>query len=353
MVFEAVTTLRATGAVEEGVRPADAVRWTREEEETWYVITPVGQCLARLPCDVRLGKMVLYAALFGGVEAVWTVAATLTHRSPLASPFSESKRAQARAVHCAELLPKAGPPSDHLALHTAYVKWDDARRNRVAESFCKKSWLNNQVFQTIRDIRNDFLESLKGDGFVETFASSEISKQDLNSVHTITALLLAGLYPNVARIDVPKSATEKFPLLSAGSEQLKMHPGSLCHGKIEGLHRTNHRWICYHTKMKTSQVFLRDSSFLPPNALLLFGGEANTLSIHPLEKSVSVGTGSEKHWHTMTVAPRIAALLRQLRHSFDGLLRRKATAPSSPLNPEQKSILTAYIAVINSVDTDA
>ncbi|CAJ1388740.1 unnamed protein product, partial [Effrenium voratum] len=68
-IDQAVTTLRATGAVEEGVRPADAVRWTREEEETWYVVTPVGLCLARLPCDVRLGKMVLYAALFGGVEA--------------------------------------------------------------------------------------------------------------------------------------------------------------------------------------------------------------------------------------------------------------------------------------------
>ena len=29
--------------------------------------------------------------------------------------------------------------------------------------------------------------------------------EDLSSVHMVTALLLAGLYPNVARIDVPKA----------------------------------------------------------------------------------------------------------------------------------------------------
>ncbi|CAE7342373.1 dhx29 [Symbiodinium natans] len=101
--------------------------------------------LPKVKAPPNNGTMVLYAALFGGVEAVWTVAATLSHRSPLASPFSESKRAQAKASHCAELLPKAGPPSDHLALNTAYAKWEDARRNRGVESFCRKNWLNNQA----------------------------------------------------------------------------------------------------------------------------------------------------------------------------------------------------------------
>lgn len=117
------------------------------------------------------------------------------------------------------------------------------------------------------------------------------------------------------------------------------------------------------------KAFLEFVGFAMTKALLLFGGEANTLSmalsherkncckahqriktqcllhqtsvhhssnvsnkpsaskcydwlfksfesfqdqgIHPWEKSVSIGTGSEKHWHTVTVAPRIAALLRQ------------------------------------------
>merc|ERR1739848_147512 len=121
-------------------------------------------------------------------------------------------------------------------------------------------------------------------------------------------------------------------MLSCGAEQLKMHPGSLCHGHIEGLQRTNHRWICYHTKMKTSQVFLRDATFLTPNALLLFGGEPSTLNIHPVEKSVSIGLGAERQWQVMYCAPRSAVLLRQLRYAFDALLRRKASAPKQPLS---------------------
>jgi len=351
-IDQAVATLKATGAVEEGPRPVNAPQWGTSDD-AWYVTTPVGQCLARLPCDVRLGKMVLYAALFGGVEAIWTVAATLSHRSPLVNPFSDAKKAQAKSVQCAEFLPRDGPPSDHFALQTAFVRWDEARKGRTAESFCRKNWLSNQVMQTIRDIRNDFLDSLRSDGFCERYTPQEVPTQEIQSPQLVAALIFAGLYPNVARLDPPKNATEKFPVLSAGSEQLKLHPGSLCHGRIEGLHRTNHRWICYHEKVKTSQVFLRDCTFLTPNALLMFGGDTSSIAIHPGEKSVSIGMGGERHWHIVYVNPRSVAMIRQLRYLFEGLLRRKATDPRRPLGAEDRAVIRAYVAVINSVDLDS
>ncbi|CAE7235740.1 Dhx36, partial [Symbiodinium sp. KB8] len=118
------------------------------------------------------------------------------------------------------------------------------------------------------------------------------------------------------------------------------------HGKIEGLHRTNHRWICYHTKMKTSQVFLRDSTFLPPNALLLFGGEANSLSIHPMEKVVSVGTGGEKHWHTLNIAPRAAAHIRHPRKHTSQL---ECVVPGFTMATDLATTLdTVCVSVANS-----
>merc|ERR1712060_491284 len=206
--------------------------------------------------------------------------------------------------------------------------------------------------QTIRDIRNDLLESLRGegDGFCETFTKAEVPHHVLQSTQLASALIFAGLYPNVARLDAPKLANEKMPMITAGSEQLKVHPGSLCHQRANGLHKTNHRWLCYHTKMKTSAVYLRDCTFLTPNALLLFGGDANFLNIHPVEKSVSIGLGAERHWHSLHVAPRHAALIRQLRHTFDGVLRRKATNPQQPLNQADRAVILAYIAIINSID---
>jgi len=351
-IDQAIATLKATGAVEEGKRPANAPqsRGHTTQDEPWYVVTPLGQCLARLPCDVRLGKMVLLGALFGGIDAIWTIAATLSHRTPLSQPFMESKRAQAVAVHREMFLPKDCPPSDHFALNAAYKGWDEARKSRGADGYCRKAWVSGPTFQTIRDIRKDLMES--GNGFCEKFGKDEVDpKELLSSVH-ISALIFAGLYPNVARIDTPKNPNDKSPILSSGSEQVWLHPGSLCHGRIEGLHRTNHRWVCYHTKMKTSQVFLRDATFLTPNVLLLFAGEPASLNIHPVEKSVSIGVGSERHWQVVYVAPRSAALIRQLRIAFDALLRRKAGAPQRPLNSADRAIIIAYIAVINSVDVE-
>merc|ERR1712060_344014 len=187
------------------------------------------------------------------------------------------------------------------------TRWDEARRGRGAEQFCKKHWLNNQVFQTIRDIRNDLLDSLRSDGFLEKYEKEEVPRKDIESPSMVASLLFAGLYPNVARVDPPKVVNEKFPLISAGGEVLKLHPGSLCHGRTDGLHKTNSRWVCYHTKVKTSQTFLRDTTFLTPNALLLFGGDTAFMNVHPAEKSTSIGAGAERHWHTLHVAPRSVA----------------------------------------------
>jgi len=159
--------------VEEAPRPVDVPQWALSDGP-WYVATPMGQCLARLPCDVRLGKMVLLSALFGGIEAVWNVAAALSHRSPLVTPFSEARRAQARSVHCRELLPHDGPPSDHMALNNAMVRWQQAKQNRIVETFCHQTWLSGQVLQTILDIRRDLVDSIQNEGFCETYDKKRV-----------------------------------------------------------------------------------------------------------------------------------------------------------------------------------
>mmetsp|Transcript_67792 Transcript_67792/g.220704 ORF Transcript_67792/g.220704 Transcript_67792/m.220704 type:complete len:1639 (+) Transcript_67792:67-4983(+) len=350
-IDQAVATLKATGAVEESQRPANAPQWGIQDD-AWYVPTPLGLCLSRLPCDLRLGKIALFGALFGGNEACWTVAATLSHRSPLATPFTDQKRALAKSTHCAELLPKDMPASDHFALNTAYNHWDDARKTRHTDSYCKKSFIDNRVMQTIRDLRTDLLDSLRTDGYIEQYPKEELTKQETNSSQVTAALLFAGLYPNVARVDAPRNANDKSFMIWAGNEQLRLHPGSLCHGKVEALHRTNHRWACYHTKMKTSQVFLRDCTFLTPNALLLFGGDTGALSIHPGERCVALGSTSERHWHCLYLAPRHAAAIRQLRFAFDSLLRRKALDPKRPLSVEDRAVIVAYVSILGCVEAE-
>jgi len=84
--------------------------------------TPLGRHLSSLPVDVRVGKMLLYGAMFRCVDPVLTVAAALSGRSPFLSPMdkrdeaNESKRKFARGN------------SDHLTVVHAYDEWWKARR---------------------------------------------------------------------------------------------------------------------------------------------------------------------------------------------------------------------------------
>jgi len=199
-------------------------------------------------------------------------------------------------------------------------------------------------------MRNEVVDTLREAGMCEQ--PSDESTQEFQSPHVVAGLVFAGLYPNVARIDAPKAVTDKVPLISSGGEELKLHLGSLCHGHIDGLHRSNYRWACYHMRMKTSQVFLRDCTFLAPNALVLFGGETSALNIYSKEKIVTIGAGKERHWMSVRLAPRHAVLLRQLRYAFDALLRRK-TSDKRPFTAEDHAVIAAYVAVMNSVELDA
>jgi len=50
-------------------------------------LTPLGIQLARLPLDVFLGKLILLGSIFKCLDAVITVAAILSSKSPFVAPF--------------------------------------------------------------------------------------------------------------------------------------------------------------------------------------------------------------------------------------------------------------------------
>ena len=61
-----------------------------EDAET---LTALGHHLAILPVDVHLGKMMIYAAIFGVLDPVLTIAATLSYKSPFVSPMGKQEEA--------------------------------------------------------------------------------------------------------------------------------------------------------------------------------------------------------------------------------------------------------------------
>jgi ATP-dependent RNA helicase DHX29 len=62
-------------------------------------LTPLGIQLARLPLDVFLGKLILLGSIFKCLDAVITIAAILSSKSPFSAPFGS--RSQADTVRLA------------------------------------------------------------------------------------------------------------------------------------------------------------------------------------------------------------------------------------------------------------
>ena len=77
-------------------------------------LTPLGFHLARLPVDPRLGKILVFGAMFRALDPVLTIAAILSHRSPfLMSPGGDESRRQFAGTSM----------SDHIAALRAYEGW--------------------------------------------------------------------------------------------------------------------------------------------------------------------------------------------------------------------------------------
>ncbi|CAK0860119.1 unnamed protein product, partial [Prorocentrum cordatum] len=319
-VEQALQSLRVAGALAPpGLRDAGGAggEVDVDGQDVVYRVRPLGRILARLPCEVRIGKMLIYGALLGGgpFEDVLTVAATLSNgKSPLVVPFQDYKKAEARAAQ--KPLFNDKEPSDHAMICEAYRMWLQAKKNGAAERICKQHWLAAGTMEQIHRLRKDLSESLKDLGIVSDRPKPLPQRWAISS-----ALLLAGLFPNVCRVDPPRVATENRPQYVAAftNEHVKLHPSSFAHSHDNHLHQTALRWGVFHAKVQTSAVFMRDVTFLRPLALALLGGTSTDMHCHVLERAVSVGGKGDL---AVNVPPRHGALLRQLRELVEQAVDR-------------------------------
>ena len=96
-------------------------------------LTSLGRHLASLPLPPALGKMLLYAVLYGCLDPVLTVACCMAYRDPWVLPAAMGARRDAQLFR-AQLSTDSGGSSDHLATVLAYNKWKEARVVSIRES---------------------------------------------------------------------------------------------------------------------------------------------------------------------------------------------------------------------------
>ncbi|MCJ1281605.1 hypothetical protein MMC26_000925 [Xylographa opegraphella] len=295
-------------------------------------LTALGQHLAMIPADLRCGKLMVYGAIFGCLEATLTIASILTIKSPFVS--SQTAREESKTARAA-FAPSQG---DLLADLAAFNTWLDQRQStasyRALRSWCDTHFLSQQTLSDISSTRSQYVSSLTEAGFLPIpYDPSSTATSHLNahneSLPLLRALIAAAFNPQLARIEFPST---KYAASSSGavaldpeartikyftpdSSRVFVHPSStLFHAQVfPGA--APPVCLAYFSKIATSKVFVRDLVPCGGYAALMFGGR---LELDSLGRGIVVGG-----WLRMRGWARIGVLVGRLRGMVEEVLRKR------------------------------
>ncbi|XP_075232793.1 putative ATP-dependent RNA helicase DHX57 [Lycorma delicatula] len=335
-----------------------------------HQLTSLGQHLGALPVDVRIGKLILYGAIFCCVDSALTIAACLSYKTPFVSPFRNKEAADAKKKEFAYA------KSDQLTVLKAFNAWREKRcKSRIAgNSFASENFMSSHTLTTLVDIKRQFLQLLITIGFVDENCrpskSSNIKDSGIDKTLELTGQLLnvngtndrllisilcAALYPNIVKVLTPEkyyamSASGAVPKLPASDEIkfktktdgcVNLHPSSINYNVCD----YSSPYLVYQEKVRTSRIFIRDCSMVPILPLVLFSGSV-------LEVQLNNGTfviSLEEGWIMFaTESNEVAELLQALQIELFKLLEEKTQDPRLNLlnYPKGKKIITTIIYLV-------
>ncbi|XP_031215961.1 ATP-dependent RNA helicase DHX29 [Mastomys coucha] len=301
-------------------------------------LTPLGQHLAALPVSVKIGKMLIFGAIFGCLEPVATLAAVMTEKSPFITPIGRKDEADLAKSSLAVA------DSDHLTIYNAYLGWKKAQQEggfRSEVSYCQRNFLNRTSLLTLEDVKQELMKLVKAAGFSSSTSwegrkgPQTLSFQD---IALLKAVLAAGLYDSVGKIMCTKSVdvTEKLAcMVETAQGKAQVHPSSV------NRDLQTYGWLLYQEKVRYARVYLRETTLITPFPVLLFGGD---IEVQHRERLLSVDG-----WIYFQAPVKIAVIFKQLRILIDSVLRKKLENPKMSLeNDKILQIITELIKTENN-----
>uniref|UniRef100_A0A673NE88 ATP-dependent RNA helicase DHX29 n=1 Tax=Sinocyclocheilus rhinocerous TaxID=307959 RepID=A0A673NE88_9TELE len=291
-----------------------------------YTLTPLGHHLATLPVNVKIGKMLIFGAIFGCLEPIATIAAAMSEKSPFVTPMSRKEEANLAKSALAVA------NSDHMTIYSAYLGWKSSRsEGPCAEvAYCRRHFLSRTALMTIEDVKQELIRMVDRTPRSWPKALGSLSQQD---VSVLKAVLTAGLYDSVGRIlCTPSLDVQERVACVAETAQGKAH----VHPSSVNRFLQTHGWLLFQEKVKYTKVFLRDTTLISPLSMLLFGGD---IDVQHRERLVSLDG-----WIYFQAPVRIGVIFKHLRKLIDSLLERKLANPKINLEDEKTiQIITELI----------
>jgi ATP-dependent RNA helicase DHX57 len=347
-------------------------------------LTALGRHLSSIPADLRCGKLLVYGAVFGCLDACLTIASILTARSPFVSP--PARRDEAKT---ARLAFAPGGQGDLLCDLRAFELWTQKRAEGTPSSalrqWCDTNFLSTQTLFDINTNRRQYMSSLQEIGFLNSTSSSSATA-DYNArnsnIALVRALVAAAFSPQVARIEFPdtkyaasvsgavaldpEARTIKYfrepnaaaaPTLPSqngkpapqqpeqGSSRLFIHPSSVLFSSAPGQNfPPSTAFISYFSLLSTSKTFIRDLTPFNAYTLLLFSGD---IALDTQNRGLVVDG-----WIRLKGWARIGVLVGRLRGMLDNVLEGLVERPGEQLKGSERGLvdLVARLVELDGLD---
>uniref|UniRef100_UPI003AADDFB4 ATP-dependent RNA helicase DHX30 n=1 Tax=Centroberyx gerrardi TaxID=166262 RepID=UPI003AADDFB4 len=317
-------------------------------------LTPLGERVACMSCDPRLGKVLVLGAMFRCVLPMLSVAACLTR-----DPFHNSLQNRALVCNAKEAL-SGSSYSDYLGFSRAVLGWRRVQQEGDREDrqdYLDTHTLSGASLRFINGLISQFSENLYEAKLVsranECQQHSSLYNKHSSQDELLKAVLLAGLYPNLIQV--------KKGMITKGG---RFRPNNLCYRTFSGpvlLHRSSvnrgkdqlpSRWLTFFSAVKSNgNVFIRDSSAVHPLALLLFTDCNITETVSGDHVEVSL-PGHSLVRCELSVATW--ELLWELRTSIQTMLYRNFNNPNNAMNNSSQDgqLISLLVELLNNTDSN-
>lgn len=287
-------------------------------------LTVLGRNLSVLPVEPKLGKMLLYGAIFNCLDPVMTVVAGLSVRDPFLMPFDKKDLAESAKAQFS-----ARNYSDHLALLRAYNGWKEAERQQSGYEYCWRNFLSAQTLKAIDSLKKQFYYLLKDSGLVDNNLDNFNTWS--HDEHMIRAIISAGLFPGLCSV-INKEKSISLKTMEDG--QVLLHSNS-----VNAEVKIPYPWLVFNEKIKVNSVFLRDSTAVSDSVVLLFGGSISRGGLDGHLKML------EGYWEFF-MNPNLADTYLRLKKELEELIQMKLSDPKLDMQIHYK-LLTAVRLLVS------
>lgn len=364
-IINALITLEHLGAISKTVQTKEQNKIS--ELELWSMVcpslTPLGKNLAKLPVDVRLGRMLLFGAMLQCLDPILTITAAITCSRSIWKVSLDNQNTSNTY--------KKGD-SDHLVIYRAYQTWVTAgtghKRHITPQKVCQQWGLHEPTLRQMKAVKKQLLDLLTSSKFIDNCDDSWNMHKKLqigparvnkysNNEQIIKAAISAGLYPNVVCIQPRKKTfgsrtkqksiykrntfTEEGCMFTEGKERREVwvNPSSVNYqykylsdtktisNQIKG------RWMMFQSKQFTNnRIMIRSCTIVPSISLILFGKD---IGIFSNDRAACIDG-----WMEMNICSKTCILLLQLQQELEWMFEQKlqqTKTSNTPLSISKKN----------------